>query len=91
MSTWRYDRWLFGEREREFFPGSELFSVHSFVIFFSFALLSSSFLQLLSNNFVSTFNISFMNSDLPIDLAKHFLETQTTVTTSDEKHLRGAF
>lgn len=32
-----------------------------------------------------------MNSDLPIDLAKHFLETQTTVTTSDEKHLRGAF
>lgn len=51
---------LWGEGER-IFPGSELFSVHSFVIFFSFALLSSSsFLQLLSNNFVSTFNISFM-------------------------------
>ena len=59
--------------------------------FFFFALLSSSFLQLLSYNFVRAFNISFMNSDLPIDLAKHFLETQTIATTSDKKHLRGAF
>ena len=83
---------LFGKRERECFSDSELFYIHSVVVFFFFfffALLSSSFLQLLPYSFVRAFNISFMNSDLPID--KLFLETQTIATTSDKIHLRGAF
>ena len=86
---------LFGKRERECCSDSELFYIHSVVVFFCFfflfvffALLSS-FLQLLPYSFVRAFNISFMNSDLPID--KLFLETQTIATTSDKKHLRGAF
>ena len=85
---------LFGKRERECCSDSELFYIHSVVVFFCFfffvffALLSS-FLQLLPYSFIRAFNISFMNSDLPID--KLFLETQTIATTSDKKHLRGAF